>query len=133
MCERGLNKHVKVAVNCKKLDKSQFFCNPHCISGSIRHMDVTIDSTKTHYVYGPFNEGADIETVPAYIAHYRSKTKQEWIDNKIPKGKADFLKTDPNYYGYSNMLEFEDNNKNEIVDTLAKDFFKKALIEKIII
>lgn len=95
-------------------------------------MNVTVDSTKTHYVYGPFNENADIGSVPAYIAHYRSKTKQEWIDNKIPKGKADFYKSNPSYYGYSNMKEFEDNNKNDVIDTAPRDFFRKALIDKII-
>ena len=130
-CERGLNRHVKVAVNCGKLDGRQFFCNPHCLSGSLRGENVTIDPTKTRYVYGPFNEGADVESAPAYIAHYRSKTRQEWIDNKIPKGKADFAKTDPCYYGYSNMQEFEDSNLNEVTDTSALDFFRKALARKI--
>ena len=87
-CERELNKHIKLIINLALAKNNLHFVLPHCVLESLK-FNVTVSVDKTHYIHGPFNMQFDINNPIAYLNHYLSKTKQEWIENKIPKGKCD--------------------------------------------
>ena len=104
------------------------FAYPHCFIESFKY-NVTISVDKTHYIHGPFNMNTSItDQTIAYLNHYICKTKQEWIENKIPKGKCDCPLNHPAQHDNENMNKFYDHNKNDIEDTLALDFFKTNTI-----
>ncbi len=128
MCQRGLNPHVKTVVNFNAMRKAKpsaarrlfSFINPHCLRMSLEGPYVR-DSTLTRVVHGPFNENADIGKAVACINHYFSKTWQEFVENKKPKGKADFLYSDPKQE--LDMGLFGPHNVNEVECTIARDFY----------
>ena len=126
-CERELNKHIKLIINLALAKNNLHFVLPHCVLESLK-FNVTVSVDKTHYIHGPFNMQFDINNPIAYLNHYLSKTKQEWIENKIPKGKCDCPLNHPAQHDNENMQKFYEHNKNDIEDTTALDFFKNALL-----
>ena len=128
MCQRGLNLHVKTIVNFNAMRMTEpsvarrlfSFVNPHCLRMSLEGPYVR-DSTLTRAVRGPFNENADVCKAVACVNHYFSKTWQEFVENKKPKGKADFLYSDPKQT--LDMSLFGPNNMNEVECTIARDFY----------
>lgn len=128
MCQKGLNPHVKTIVNfnaMRMMDTAVArrlfaFVNPHCLRMSLEWPYV-MDSTLTRAVHGPFNENADIGKAVACVNHYFSKTWQEFVENKKPKGKADFLYSDPKQE--LDMSLFGPHNVNEVECAIARDFY----------
>lgn len=126
-CQEGLNRHVKTIVNFgeyRRADRNvrglvRFF-NPHCLTVSAVFPSV-FDSAMERRVAGPFNDGAMIGDAVACVNHYHSKTRQEFRENKMRKGRCDFP------YGAAEQdigwSTFDEHNRNETECTIARDFY----------
>ena len=81
-CGSTLNKHVKLIVNLRKAnsDRNGNVIHPYCVHYTMESVsaDTTVNTAKTAYVHGPFNE-ADLDMCVgiAYLNHYRNKTREE--------------------------------------------------------
>jgi len=77
------NKHIKCAIRVDGNKQDIQFPNPHCTTIT----NVCNPSGKPCEM-GPFNDEADISV--AYIKHFRDKTIQEFLENKMQKGFSDW-------------------------------------------
>lgn len=111
--QRDFDRHVKTFLNLKRIPPTCRFVNPHFANIQ------TIDTTGCRGVFGPY----DYEPIYpiAQLNHYYCKTIEEFINIKIPKGKADTPTMSPAYF--RRMDEFAPYNRNEVLDTHARDFF----------
>lgn len=114
-----LNKHVKSIANFKKcradgLKASQLLLNePHSFRLSL-YCNFTVSTDKTRFVHGPFN---DNYAAKDQLNHYHCKTKAEYTSIKLKRGLPDRVGNIPQ--------QFDEYNRNDIVDTRAKDFYFK--------
>jgi len=76
MRNSGIDKHVKVLVNARSKERMQL---PH-------NTEREAIDTNGRQFYGPHNEYGPMDV--AYINHYYSKTKEDWI-NRCKRGRAD--------------------------------------------
>ena len=98
------NHHIKVIVNCKS---NNTMILPH-------NTDNLSMDTNGHRFNGPFNPNGPMDV--AYINHYHSKTKEDWMD-RCKRGRVDCnIQHDPNQW------DREVNNDIDIVDMSAYNF-----------
>lgn len=126
-CQNGLNQHIKMILNLKsRINKTIRFINPHCIAESYS-LPCVVNSNFSHYVRGPFNENEDLNNSKAWINHYYCKTHEEFMTNRLNKGKADFLRSDPAQK--LDLSLFEAHNFNDVESTIARDFYISKMKE----
>lgn len=89
-CEGLYNEHVKCAVNLKLMSENGqqvCWCNPHFASISTQWLP-SIDANLDKMFNGPYNKlwaGACISKDAPFIAHYYTKTKEEWCKRRGPE------------------------------------------------
>ena len=118
-CQKTLDKHVKTFLNMKMCHKMFHFVNPHFVDASLQY-DVIVDSTKTRYVHGPFNENASNDIVQ--LNHYNVKTFEEY-QMKMARGRADCTPDHPLYH--YNLQLFNEHNFNDVEDLTALQFMNR--------
>ena len=128
-CHRAskMNKHVKIALNIDILRRDSslqlVFMNPHCIHDLKRHCIAPSSDFRGNVFYGPYNEtDADPSTAP-YIAHFYSRTEEEFRQ-KIENGRPDCPKTSQFQYFNQEKHMLEERTKcdlNEVYDTELHD------------
>ena len=110
----GFNHHIKTILNFRNARRDLVrFLNPHFTNLE------TVDTNRIRSVFGPYDY--DPIYPIAQLNHYFCKTREEFIE-KMKRGKADTAPSHPNYS--RKMYEFDIHNKNEIVDTRAKDLWE---------
>lgn len=123
-CSKEPNQHIKTIINLKKCREENIklqFCDPHSLINSLQK-DFTICTDKQHFIHGPFTEYKD-NTIQ--INHYYCKTYEEFVNIKLTRGKADFLKSS-NDYNYK-LNDFKNHDINEIEDLTAYNFYNDKL------
>lgn len=115
-CQNTLDRHIKTILNLNNAARMFHFVNPHFVDASMNY-GVIVDVDKQKFIHGPWNYGCT--TNIAQLNHYNSKTRQEFAE-KLLRGKADTLKTHPQY-NYT-MTDFDTHNFNDIEDLTAKEF-----------
>lgn len=114
-----LNMHIKSIVNFKKCRadgipaKALLFNEPHSLRLSLSK-DFTVSTDRSRFVHGPFNYSYSAKD---QLNHYHCKTKAEYTSIKLKRGLPDRAGNIPN--------QFDEYNRNDIVDTRAKDFYSK--------
>lgn len=89
-CEGLYNQHVKCAVNLElltQLGQQACWCNPHFASIPTRWLP-SIDANLDKMFNGPYNklwEGSQISKDTPFIAHYYTKTIEEWRKRRGPE------------------------------------------------
>jgi hypothetical protein len=104
MRNKNVDKHIKVLVNGRLNERMMF---PH------NTMGVAMD-TNGHKFTGPFNRNGPMDV--AYVNHYFSKTKEDWIE-RCKRGRADCNETRD-----INIWDEEINMNNDIEDLSAHNF-----------
>lgn len=115
--ENKLDQHIKSILNCKKCRESNIidkieFCDPHSFRKSL-NSDFTVSTDISRFINGPFNRNY---LAKDQLNHYYSKTLSEFVNVKLNRGFADQI-------GTYKTEGFYANNKNDIIDTRAKDFY----------
>ena len=113
--QKGLNQHIKTAINLKKCNEMSIidyvrFCNPHFVGIAIRYF-FTMRADLMKYVMGPFSEIDMFSTKTwdkPYIAHYITKSKEEFLERRS-RVRADTNSTRSNLEGFWN-----EHNLNEV-------------------
>lgn len=118
-CQDKMNKHIKTFLNINRCKNMFHFVNPHYVDASLQY-DIVVDSTKDHFVHGPFNENASNEV--AQLNHYNIKTFEEY-QMKMARGRADCTPDHPLYH-YSLQL-FNEHNFNDVEDMTALKFMRQ--------
>jgi hypothetical protein len=98
------DQHIKVIVDCKS---NSTMTLPH-------NTDKLSMDTNGHKFSGPFNPNGPMDV--AYINHYHSKTKEDWI-LRCERGRADC-----NLRSTQEQWDLNVNNDNDIVDMSAYNF-----------
>lgn len=112
--EENTNAHIRTICNCEDVI--------HVKDGDETHglryfkQGKNLKDTNGKVVVGPFNPNGPTDV--AFIAHYFTKTKEEW-DKKVSRGQADGL--------YRTGNEFDSHNMNEIKDDSAAIIYDKAV------
>ena len=113
--QKGLNRHIKTALNLKLADERLVtndvrFCNPHFV-GIAARCYFTIRADMLAYVLGPFakvdDRLADGYSMP-YIAHYVTKSKEECVERRS-RVRADANSARSDIEGFWN-----EHNVNEV-------------------
>ena len=92
-CQKLFNQHIKTILNIKKLRDSgmhtKFIENPHNvdIAANGSSSQTIVSSDFKHFVNGPFNK--DYVDDMHFLAHFFCKTRSEYINIKIARGRAD--------------------------------------------
>lgn len=82
----GYNQHIKTALNFTKLRKDmiiddvKFIC-PHCIGLSLRY-NITSSYDGRYFITGPFAPIYGNPTNVPYIAHYVTKSREEFVERR---------------------------------------------------
>lgn len=88
----GYNQHIKTTLNLSLLrtilniNQLIFVC-PHCVNIGLNYNTI-INAQKSSYVYGPFNKINDDNLKIPYIAHFITKSKEEFYERRS-KCRAD--------------------------------------------
>ena len=122
--QKGLNQHIKTALNLKLADERLVindvqhviyindvrFCNPHFV-GIAARCYFTIRADMLAYAFGPFAKVddwlADRYSMP-YIAHYVTKSKEECVERRS-RSRADTNAARGDFEGFWN-----EHNVNEV-------------------
>lgn len=89
-CQRGLNQHIKTALNFKQIRRNYVvlddvrFCNPHFVGVASRAY-FTIRADMLCYVHGPWAPADDFIASNwnrPYIAHYLTKSREEFMERR---------------------------------------------------
>ena len=102
--------------------------NPHTIMANPSHNPINCEIIDTHFnkCSGPTNEYKNIDI--AQLNHYYCKTIEEYQKKVKRNTSKDAAFSWYIVYGYKNKdLYFYENNANEILDTLALDFYTDVL------
>jgi len=121
-CGRELNHHVKQIINFRVLGSRCSFINPHFLISEGRYVSSVGCDGGT--VSGPFNERVNPYTHSAFLAHYCCKTKEEWMTNRMPKGKCDFVRNSPARFDGRREADFDKFNQNDVEELTVKNFLE---------
>ena len=119
-CGRVLSRLGKNFIRSNKIDIS--FYNPHiaCIKNSALKLPIYHDSNGQVLLGHPWNSDCD-DDQSVEIFHYRNKTYQECYERKF--GKREVFWGDGQWVDINRFdTEFQNHNKNDIENTLARDF-----------
>ena len=118
-CGKRLDRLVKTILNLHAVKREKIhFVSPHHLDiAGKRGFAVSVD--RRFFVRGPvcWHFNYDI----AWINHYHSKTLEEFRLNKCPKGRSDCPRDSSEQR--IRYETFVDHNQNEVVNTIARDFY----------
>ncbi len=121
-CGKKLNRHIKTILNLHAIDREEVrFVSPHHLNIAEKgHFTVSVD--KRYFIADPINRHFDYKI--AWINHYQSKTIEEFKTNKCSKGRCDCPRDSKEQN--IQMKNFAIHNENDVVNTIARDFFVTA-------
>ena len=121
-CGKKLNRHIKTILNLRAINRDETrFVSPHHLNTAEKgHFTVSVD--RRHFIPDAVNRHLNYEI--AWINHYHSKTIEEFKSNKCSKGRCDC----PRDSSEQNiqMQTFVQHNQNDVINTIARDFFVTA-------
>lgn len=124
-CGSRQNPHIKTIVNLAKCRadgciSELAMADPHSTKQSLG-TDFTISTDKSHFIHGPLNRDFD-PTVQ--LNHYYCKTREEFVNSKMGRGRADLTKANPDYI-YA-LASFDVHNENAVEDLTAFNFLQQS-------
>ena len=117
--------HVKTILNTRKVGKTQpMHCCCHVTSYSLQQNSTIAVDGKTFIRNPDCKENIiDCDNI-AWLAHYRCKTWNEWLE-KAKRNHNGFASAMDDYKEENLRKSFDEFNKNEVVDTSVRDIIEK--------